>query len=255
MPSGAGSSRHAGCLPGRMSQSSQHFHTTSPPTVFSFKSTVLPDASHPTPQLWGSSASWLTVSMWQSSLKWKRSRKLGVCASFTRLGFQLSLSVCQRLRLWTKAFETMPDSAASDHRASSLFWLIRGWFEVVMNSSSLWWPEEKNVPTGMSNRTFRADDTYTFTDSMIRLWWAGSPLWAKVTCSWPWFYQRPTLILTSGTFVTNLAFFQFAHILGMVQWKSETWSQKSVMRKTPPVPTKLFDWWMVSRERPAVTDD
>lgn len=73
----------------------------------------------PPPQLWGSSASRLTVSMWQSSLKWKRSRKPGVCASFARLGFQPLLSVCQRLKLWTKAFETLPDSAASDCRASS----------------------------------------------------------------------------------------------------------------------------------------
>lgn len=37
--------------------------------------------------------------------------------------------------------------------------------------------------------------------------------------------------------------------------KSETPSQKSVMRKTPTVPAKLFDGWMISRERPAVTND
>lgn len=37
--------------------------------------------------------------------------------------------------------------------------------------------------------------------------------------------------------------------------KSETSSQKSVMRKTPTVPAKLFDGWMISRERPAVTND
>lgn len=130
MASGAGSSRNAGCLTGRMSQSSRDFHTASPPTVFSFKSTpVLADASRPTPQLWGSSASWLTASMWQSSLKWKRSRKPGVCASFTRLGFQPFLSVCQRLRLWTKAFETMPDSAASGRGA---FWWIRRRFEALL---------------------------------------------------------------------------------------------------------------------------
>lgn len=133
MASGAGSSRNAGCLPGRRSQSSPYFHTYSPPAVFSSKSTlVLPDASHPTPQLWGSSGSRLTVSMWQSSLKWKRSRKPGVCASFARLGFQPLHSVCPRLGPWTKAFETLPDSAESDRRASSLFRCIQRRFEVLM---------------------------------------------------------------------------------------------------------------------------
>lgn len=94
---------------------------------------VLPD-----PPLWASSASWMTVSMWQSSLKWKRSRTLGVCASFTKLGFHQFHSVCQWLRLWTKAFETMPDSAVSDHWASSAFSLMNPkvvWHSFRKNSS------------------------------------------------------------------------------------------------------------------------
>lgn len=60
--------------------------------------------THSTPP-WACSASWMTVSMWQSSLKWKGSRMLGYCASFTKLGFHPFGSACQRLGLWVKAFE------------------------------------------------------------------------------------------------------------------------------------------------------
>ncbi|KAI9533488.1 hypothetical protein NQZ68_022618 [Dissostichus eleginoides] len=44
-------------------------------------------------------ASWMTVSMWQSSLKWKGSRRQGFCASFAKLGFHPFHSVCQWLGL------------------------------------------------------------------------------------------------------------------------------------------------------------
>lgn len=82
-------------------------------------SPILPHQFCQTP-LWASRASWMTVSMWQSSLKWKGSRRLGFCASFTKLGFHPLHSVCQWLGLWMKAFETMPASAVSDQWASAV---------------------------------------------------------------------------------------------------------------------------------------
>lgn len=82
--------------------------------------------------LWASSASWMTVSMWQSSLRWKRSRMLGVCASFTKLGFHPFHSVCQWLGLWMKAFETMPGSAVSDQWASSVVRCSLRWFGILL---------------------------------------------------------------------------------------------------------------------------
>ena len=88
-------------------------------------SPILPQQFCQTP-LWASSASWMTVSMWQSSLKWKGSRRLGFCANFTKLGFHPFHSACQWLGLWVKAFETMPASAVSDQWASAVVrWGLR----------------------------------------------------------------------------------------------------------------------------------
>ena len=56
-------------------------HSSTPPPP------ILPDP------LWASSASWMTVSMWRSSLRWKGSRLLGYCASFTKLGFHPHFTV------------------------------------------------------------------------------------------------------------------------------------------------------------------
>lgn len=201
MASGAGSARNAGCLSGRMSQSSQYFHTASPPTVFSFKSIpVLADASCPTPQHWGSSVSWLTVSMWQSSLKWKRSRKLGVCASFTRLGFQPFLNVCQRLRLWTKAFETMPDSAASGRGA---FWWIQRRIEALLVEF------QQSLVTQRGKKKCQQECWVRDSQQMIRLQKTTNVLWIWVQL---WWHQ----VLQCG-----LAQSVLAHVLFVTQFQSD----------------------------------
>lgn len=96
-----------------------------PPTPYPFCQTPL----------WASSASWMTVSMWQSSLKWKGSRMLALCASFTKLGFHPFHSVCQWLGLWMKAFETMPGSAVSDQCASAAARCSLRWFGVHLKES------------------------------------------------------------------------------------------------------------------------
>lgn len=102
-----------------------------------------------------------------------------------------------------------------------------------------------------------ADHSYRIVQ-MSSGFWGVSVRWHQVLqCAlvqqvvWVWlvFHPWPSLILTSVTFLASL------YILTTLQWKSETSSQKSVMRKTPTVPAKLFDGWMISRERPAVTND
>lgn len=85
--------------------------------------------------LWAHSASRMTVSMWQSSLKWKGSRMLGLCANFASLGFHPFHRVCQWLGLWMKAFETMPTSTVSDQWASAMVRRCLRWFGAYLRES------------------------------------------------------------------------------------------------------------------------
>lgn len=100
------------------------------PFIHPHPPTFLPD-----PPPWASSASWMTVSMWQGSLKWKGSRMLAFCASFTKLGFHPFHSVCQWQGLWMKAFETMPGSAASDQWASAMVRCSLRWLGFYLKES------------------------------------------------------------------------------------------------------------------------
>lgn len=128
MACGAASPRSPCCLPCLYVKGISQclYHPQSPPPPL-----------HPFCQtpLWASSASWMTVSMWQSSLKWKGSRMLGFCASFTKLGFHPFHSVCQWLGLWMKAFETMPGCAVSDQWASAVVRRSLRWFGVHLKES------------------------------------------------------------------------------------------------------------------------
>lgn len=103
--------------------------------------------------LWASSASRKTVSMWQSSLKWKASRILGSYASFTKAGFCPFYYICQWL--WAKAFETTCSSVLSDQLDLTAFGHNLRRFGVFLEKS----PRKRSWSRGKKKGTAKGHPT------------------------------------------------------------------------------------------------